>query len=112
VNSTPAAWDGWNKYMDAVDCTRYEYMLRLGVEIEVLIGAYLTQIGTTDWHVLINVFNPSAGEYIDFEGNFPSFTEAEAVAWAQAQEAIEARKKFLMTGCAAQSITVSPLLAK
>jgi hypothetical protein len=93
VNEIPIAWDGWNKYVDAVDCKRYEYMLTLSANVKVLIGAYFTQIGPADWHILINAFNPSAGEYIDFEGDFPTLAEAEAMAWGQAQESIGARIK-------------------
>jgi hypothetical protein len=93
VNVTPAVWEGWNKYIDTVDFKRYEYMLTLGANTKVLIGVHLTQTGSVDWHVLINAFNPSAGEHIEFEGSFPSLMEAKAVAWAQAQKALEVRNK-------------------
>ena len=93
MNATPAAWESWNKYIDNVDCKRYEYMLTLSAEVKVLLGAHLTQKGSAGWHVLINAFNPFAGEYVDFEGDFPTFAEAEIMAWKQAQEAIEARIK-------------------
>ena len=89
-------WEGWNKYVDTDDCKRYELVIGSS-EIRVSLGVYLTKVdsGPLTWQVLVNSFNPLAGEYIIYEGVFHSFAEAEANAWEMAHAAAERKRRVL-----------------
>jgi hypothetical protein len=80
-------WEGWNKCVDTEDAKYYS--LLSGSEVKVLLGAYLTrrEAAPIVWHVLVNAFNPGAGEYILYENTFASYAEAELKAWEEAHAA-------------------------
>jgi hypothetical protein len=78
-------WEEWTEYVNTDDCRRYELMIR-GSMGEVALGAYLTRVSSlpVSWEVIVNAFNPGAGEYVLYEATFPGFAEAEREAWEQA----------------------------
>jgi hypothetical protein len=80
-------WEGWSKYADTDSCKRYELLVGTGTRVS--LGVYLTEteFRPTTWNVLVNAFNPGAGEYIIYENTFTDFAEAEATAWQKAYTA-------------------------
>lgn len=87
-------WEGWNKYVDTEEVKRYELLVESS-RVKVRLGVYLTKgesIPST-WEVLINAFNPGAGEYILYEDAFADFAQAEGKAWQKAQEVLASYKR-------------------
>ncbi len=76
-------WEQWDKIIKE-DNRRYEIMLEWESGMKVLLGASIYRFEpVTLWKVLVNTFNPGAGEYISYEGDFPTLEAAETRAWEE-----------------------------
>ena len=88
-------WEGWTECTNTDDVKSYELMI--GSKIKVLLAVTLAMVEhkLLVWQAEVVAFAPSAGEYIDYEGKFSSFEEAEAKAWKDAQISVEVRSNRL-----------------
>jgi hypothetical protein len=84
-------WENWNHFIETETSKAYELVVEIG-EIKVLLVVHLFKIKEVPltWEASISVFNPGAGEYVPFEEEFSSISEAEEKAW-QAAQGIENR---------------------
>jgi hypothetical protein len=87
-------WEGWNEYVDTEDSKRYELLVGTS-EVRVSLGVYLTRVESDSWKVLVNSFNPLAGEYVIYEGVFQNLSEAEEKAWEKARAVAERKRSLL-----------------
>ncbi len=90
-------WENWEKTKISSTEQIFSYLLNFlddnpTIVIELTVMLIQSKDDPSKWKVLITAFHPSSGEYVDFDGVFSSFEEAEKAAWDQAQKSIDIRK--------------------
>jgi hypothetical protein len=95
--SHPASkWKDWHKLTDTDRIKRYTLRVEAkDKSVTLSAGLYSPNTGmaVSPWSIIITTYNFYEGKYINYEGVFFNYREAEAIAWEEAQKAAKALKQ-------------------